>query len=100
MRIATEMTLALRNDLRMLGVPLDGPADLFCDNMSVVLSSTVVSSVLKKKHNAVAFHKVRETIASEAMRVCHENTQSNLADLLSKQLAGPRHALLCKHILH
>ena len=100
MRIATEMLLALRHDLRMLGIPLDGPADLFCDNMSVVLSSTIVSSVLKKKHNAVAFHKVRETVASEAMQVSHENTQSNLADLLSKSLNGPRHALLTSHILH
>jgi hypothetical protein len=100
MRIATEMLLVLRNDLRMLGVPLDGPADLFCDNMGVILSSTIASSVLKKKHNAVAFHKVRETIASDAMRVSHENTHANLADILSKCLGGPQHALLSSHILH
>ena len=94
------MLLALRNNLRMLGVPLAGPADLFCNNMGVVLSSMIASSVLKKKHNAVAFHKVRETIASEAMRVSDENTHANLADILSKCLNGPQHALLSSHILH
>ena len=48
----------------------------------------------------LAFHKVRETIASEAMRVSHENTHANLADILSKYLGGPQHALLSSHILH
>ena len=99
MRIATEMLIALRTSLRMLGVPLDGPADVFCDNNSVVQSSTIPASVLKKKHNAVSFHKVRETIAAGAMRVSHEPTESNLADLLSKTLSGPRHRLLTNHIL-
>ena len=100
MRIAMEMLLALTRSLRMLGVPLDGPADVFCNNNSVVQSSTIPASVLKKKHNAVSFHKVRETIAPGAMRISHEGTDSNLADLLSKQLAGPRHHLLSSHILH
>ena len=36
--IAMEMLLALRTSLRMLGVPFDGPADLFRDNTSVVQS--------------------------------------------------------------
>ena len=94
------MLLALRITLRMLGVPLDGPSDVFCDNNSVVQSSPIPVSVLKKKHNAVSFHKVRETIAVGAMRVSHEGTDSNLADLLSKQLPGPRHHLLSSHILH
>jgi hypothetical protein len=100
MRIATEMLQALRADLRMLGIPLDGPADLFCDNMSVVLSASMASSVLKKKHNNISFHKVRETVASKAMRISHENTDSNLSDLLSKQIAGPQHKLLTSHILY
>ena len=84
----------------MLGVPLDGPADVFCDNSSVVQSSTFSASVLKKKHNAVSFHKVQETIAVGVMRVSHEGTASNLADLFSKTLPGLRHHLLSSHILH
>ena len=100
MHIATEMLLALRTTLWMHGVPHYGPADVFCDNNSVVLSSTIPALVLKKKHNAVNFHEVRETIAVGAMRVSHEGTDSNLVDRLSKTLPGLQHHLLSSHILH
>ena len=100
MRIAMEMLLALRTSLWMLGVPLDGPADVFCNNNSVVQSSMIPASVLKKKHNAVSFYKVRETIVAGAMCISHEGTDSNLVDLFSKTLPGPRHHLLSSHILH
>jgi hypothetical protein len=45
--------------LRSLGVELDGPELMLGDNKSVVLNTTVSSSVLKKKHNAIAYHQVR-----------------------------------------
>jgi hypothetical protein len=49
-RMAMDLIVAIRYELRMLGVPLDGPALLLGDNMSVDLNTTVSSSVLKKKH--------------------------------------------------
>ena len=58
MRIAMEMLLALRTTLQMLRVPLDGPADVFCDNSSVVQSLTIPALVIKKKNNTGSFHKV------------------------------------------
>jgi hypothetical protein len=36
--------------------------------MSVVLNTTVLSSNLKKKHDAIAYHRVRESIAARIMR--------------------------------
>jgi hypothetical protein len=39
---------------------VDGPALMLGDNMSVVLNTAVPSSVLKKKHNAISYHRVRE----------------------------------------
>jgi hypothetical protein len=67
--------------------------------MSVVTSSTIPSSVLKKKHNAISYHKVRECIASGTMRLAHEPTGSNLSDMLTKCLSGPQHKFLISHIL-
>ena len=55
-RIATELILEVRFMLRSLGVDLDGPTLMLVDNMSVVLNTTVPSTVLKKKHNAIAYH--------------------------------------------
>jgi hypothetical protein len=67
-RFATELTLEVRYMLRSLGVVLDGPELMLGDIMSVALNTTVPSSVLKKKHNAIAYHRVREAIAASIMR--------------------------------
>jgi hypothetical protein len=37
---------------------------MFGDNESVVNSSTWIDAKLHKRHNALAFHKVREAIAA------------------------------------
>ncbi len=58
-RIAVELIESLRYKLRMFGVPIDGPTNMYCDNGSVVTICTKPESVLRKKHNAIAYHKVR-----------------------------------------
>jgi hypothetical protein len=57
--VAAELIVEIRYMLRSLGVALDGPALMLADSMSVVLNTTFPSSVLKKKHNAIAYHGVR-----------------------------------------
>jgi hypothetical protein len=93
------MIAGLRYKLRMFGVPLDGPANVFCDNEAVVMNATVAESTLKKKHNAISYHCVREAIAAGTMRVTKEHTSTNLADILTKLLPGPRLKELCEKIL-
>jgi hypothetical protein len=66
-RIATELILEVRYMLRSLGVALDGPELMTGDNLSVVLNTTVPSSVLKNKHNAIAYHSVIEAIAARIL---------------------------------
>jgi hypothetical protein len=44
--------------LQMMGVTMDGPTYIYCDNMSVVNSTTKPESMLKKKSNAIAYHFV------------------------------------------
>ena len=85
-RMAVELIMEMRYQLRMLGVDLEGPAMLLGDNMSVVLNTTVPSSVLKKKHNAVAYHRVREAITMSVVKFSHISTDDNLADLLTNCL--------------
>jgi hypothetical protein len=64
-RIATEFILEDWYMLRSLGVALDGPALMLGDDMSVFLNTKVSSSILKKKDNAIAYHRVRESICSK-----------------------------------
>ena len=68
-RIATEMIEALRYKLRCFGIPVEGPAEAFCDNMSVFNNSSIPTSALNKRHNAICYHMVREDQAAGILRV-------------------------------
>jgi len=95
MRTAVELTEGLRYKLRSFGVPIAGPAYVFCDNQSVVFSTSTPESALKKKHSSIAYHKVREYAASGAIRVFKITSEDNVADLLTKLCNGPRTTQLC-----
>jgi hypothetical protein len=56
MRISIETIEGLHYKLRMLGVPIDGGCNVFCDNNGVVLNMTVPESRLKTKHAAINHH--------------------------------------------
>ena len=70
----------------MFGVPIDGPAQVFCDNEAVVKNTSNPESSLNKKHLACAYHKVRESVAAKIMIIFFERGETNLADLLTKAL--------------
>ena len=98
-RIATDLIIEYRYTLRMLGVPVDGPALLLGDNKSVILNTTVPSSILRKKHNAVAYHRIREAVAGGIMRFVHIDTETNYADFLTKPLPTNKYWQLVKPLL-
>ena len=51
--IVTEHIVALWYKLRSIGADVDGATYVFCDNDSMVLSSTIPGSMLKKKQNVI-----------------------------------------------
>lgn len=99
-KIVVELIEGLRYKLRMFRIPIDGPPNVYCDNNSVVINSAKPESTLKKKHNTIAYHKVRESIAQGTICIAKEPGESNLADILTKPLPGPRMKMLIQHILY
>jgi hypothetical protein len=89
LRIAVEGVIEFRYKLCMMGIPLQGPSQILCDNQSVVLNTTLPSSTLKKKHNAIAYHRVREAVAANVVKVNHIEGKENIADILTKATDGP-----------
>jgi len=85
---AREKLLEYRYKLRMMGAPISGPSLLFGDNKSVITSCSVLSSSLKKRHNALAYHKIRECVAAGVIRLYHVDGKQNIADLFTKPLPG------------
>ena len=100
LRIAAEMIISLRYKLRMFGIPLDGPANVFCNNEAVYKSANNPTATLNKKRNAICFHKVRETVAAGIMIVHKEDSESNLADILTKSLPPHKRKALRLRIMY
>jgi hypothetical protein len=99
MKTAIDMIEGLRYKLRMMGVPLIGATAVFCDNQSVVKNSTAPESTLKKRHNAIAYHRASEAQAAGIIRVAWENGETNIADVLTKLMPGPRLKELVGYVL-
>lgn len=83
----------------MFGIPVPDPANVFCDNESVYKNVAFAESTLKKKHNSICFHKVRECVAASILIVHKVHTKSNLADILTKSLPALQRLELRKRIM-
>ena len=83
-KTATEQIMDIRQTLRYLGAPIGAKSFLFGDNRSVVTSATLPHSTLTKRHNFLAFHRVREAIAAKLMAFYWLQSAYNLSDMLSK----------------
>jgi hypothetical protein len=100
LKLATEMIEAQRYKLRMMGVPIDGPAEVQCDNQSIVYSTSRPESTLKKKNEFINYHYVRERVAMKILQVFWIDTKENLADCLTKIQPGTIRLGLCKNMLY
>ena len=99
MRQAFEMIKALNYKLRMFGIPIEGPASIYCDNNAVVLNCSNPESVLRKKHHSVNYNYVRESVAAGIGLVYKVDTGHNLADLFTKVLDKVKRIKIVQTIL-
>ena len=90
MKNAVEMIEAMRYKLRMFGIPIEGPTNIFCDNGAVCVNTTKPESTLSKKHHSISYHRCREAVAALTVRVSKEHTSTNLADLFTKIMSAIR----------
>ena len=79
-----EQIIDLRNALCYLGVPVNKTSYMFGDNESVVKSSKNMYSKLTKRHKALSYHRVRESIASGYVKFHYIPGKFNAVDILSK----------------
>ena len=68
----------------MFVVLIDGPADVFCDNQSVVTNVSILSSVLNKKHSSICYHRYREAHIAGTVRVGCISSEYNKSDIDTK----------------
>ena len=86
MKTGVEALRGIRYKLRMMGVPLTGPTDIYGDNMSVIYNTSRPELTLKKKSNSICYHAVREAVASGECLTTHCKTGDNYSDMMTKVL--------------
>ena len=71
-----------------MGAPIEEFSYLLGDNQSVITSSTIPHSLLSKRHNALAYHRVQAAVAGGFLKFCYLPSKQNTADILTKFLNG------------
>ena len=88
MKQAMEVSQGLRDKLRMMGVPIEGPTHTYGDNMSTIHNTHCPESQLKKKSNSTCYHAVREAVTMGELLTGHVKPDENPADLLTRVVGG------------
>ena len=93
--------LSPSNTAKNVWIPLEGAAQVFCNNEAVYKKVSCPASTLKRKNESNAYyHVTRQSVATGIMTVFKENTETNLADLLAKgSLSHKRRILLRSFIM-
>lgn len=63
------MIQALQYKLYMMGIPIDGPRNVYCDKEAFFRNSTMPKSTLKKKQFASCYHHVQGDCVSGMMQI-------------------------------
>ena len=100
LKTAVELTEGILYKLRMMGVPVELPAYIKGDNMSLIKNSSIPESTLKKKSNSIAYHFVRERAAMGHIYVSYEKSESNASDCLTKIQSGNVRRALVQEFLY
>ena len=69
MKNVVKIIEALRYQLRIFRVPIDGSTNIFCENGAVCVNTTRPELTLSKKHHRIAYHRAREAVAVGMVRV-------------------------------
>ena len=88
MKNGMEALRGIRYKLQMMGVPINGPAYVYGDNMSVIHNTQRPKSMLRKKSNSVCCHYCRVWVAMGESITGHVPTKQNPADLCTKVIPG------------
>ena len=72
--------------MRMFGVPIKGPYNMYFDNESIYKNVIITESFLSKKHHSFAYHMCWELVDSGIVRIGNEGTSKLLAGLFTNNI--------------
>ena len=100
MKTATKCIRGLRYKLKMKDIPISGLTYIYGENMSVIHNTTDPKSTLKKNHNSIGYHFIREGVTRGEWLATFIKSIENIADTLTKFLPLSRRQLLLKMVMY
>ena len=88
------MVESLGYKLLMFGVPIDVYDNIFYDKEAVYNNTITPEYVLDKKNNYITYHRYRESVTANTIRVTKQVTEKNLAGIFTNIMAVARRRLL------
>ena len=68
--------------------------------MAMIHNTTAPKSTLKKKHNSIAYHFIREGVARGELFVKFLQNTENIADVLTTSLPQPKREFLLTMVMY
>ena len=100
LKTAIEQIIALRYKLRMIGIPIEGPARIFCNNEAVYKNASDATLTLKKKYQSIAYHFLRQSVAASIVIIYREDSDTNLTNICTKgSLSGEKQKFLREYLI-
>ena len=100
MRHAVEDISVLRYILICLGVNVDTAYEVYGDNLGVIQNANIKDILLKKKHIAISYHKVREAVSADIIVPIKIASADNFVECLTKSLPIADHNRLIDGIFY
>ena len=82
-RTAIDLIVEMRYKLRCIGLQVEHTSEVYGDNLSVVVNTTLPSSKIKKKHLSCQIMRVCEAIVAGFVRFGFICSEFNILDILS-----------------
>ena len=83
-----------------MGIPIERPARIFCDNEAVYKNASDDTSTLKKKYQSIAYHLLRQSVAASIVIIYKGDGNTNLANNYMKgSLSGVKQMFLRRCIM-
>ena len=87
LRTATEAIIGMRAVCRSFGIPVEGASPVYGDNLGVLVSVSNATTTLRRKHNSISWHYVREAVAAGIISPIKVWSAQNPSDLMTKAVS-------------
>jgi hypothetical protein len=83
----------------IVGIPPNGPTDIYCDNSAAIQIAYESSTKRKTKHTQIYYHFVKDELDAKSIAVHHVVTTYNKADILTKNMIAGTFTRLRDYLL-